>query len=191
MTEPISGAQVSRNDLATLLTVLAAAHEPPMLVGCKDLLDLSIATDRDLHERLDAERPKGSLNPVGVNTQDAVSSSCQLLDRPDPVIGQDLGLSRQTMVETSRRSHMERCRLLVMEGAQALHRPAAGVPERHVGGDDVVDARPLADLRDVLVPDPAHHGGESTGRHRRTGRAPNTFEPAGFWLREQAWKNPM
>ena len=62
--------------------------------------------------------------------------------------------------------------LLVVERAQALQRAAAGVAQRDVGGDHVVDARLLAHLGDVLLADPPGHVAESTGRptgrlHRR------------------------
>ena len=62
-------------------------------------------------------------------------------------------------------------------------RAAAGVAQRDVVGDDLVDAGPLADLRDVLVPDPARHGAESTGRLRRRNLAPKQVYIVRKWQR--------
>ena len=59
---------------------------------------------------------------------------------------------------------VERRRLLVVEGAQALQGAAAGVAERDVLRDDVVDARLLAHLGDVLLADPSCHVAILCGR---------------------------
>ena len=57
---------------------------------------------------------------------------------------------------------VERRRLLVVERAQPLQGAAAGVAQRDVLRDDLVDARLLAHLGDVLLADPACHVAEST-----------------------------
>ena len=62
---------------------------------------------------------------------------------------------------------VERRRLLVVERAQPLERPAAGVLERDVVGDHLVDPGALAHQRDVLVLDQPGHGRESTSRAGR------------------------
>jgi hypothetical protein len=44
-----------------------------------------------------------------------------------------------------------------MERAQTLQGPPAGTAERHVRGDDLVDASPFTDESDVVVTDPPCH----------------------------------
>ena len=65
-----------------------------------------------------------------------------------------LAARTEAVPEVARRRDVERRRLLVVEGAQALQRAAAGPAEGDVAGDDVVDARLLAHLRDVVLTDP-------------------------------------
>ena len=60
-----------------------------------------------------------------------------------------------------RRPDVERRGLLVVERAQPLQRAAARAAQRHVLAHQVVDPGPLADLRDVALPDPSRHGSES------------------------------
>ena len=71
-------------------------------------------------------------------------------------------LAAEAVEELAGRGDMERRRLLVVEGAEPLLGAAAGVAQRHVGGDDVVDGRLLAHLGDVFLANPAGHGAEST-----------------------------
>ena len=63
----------------------------------------------------------------------------------------------EAVPELARGRDVERRRLLVVEGAQALQRAAAGVAEGDVAGDDLVDARLLAHLGDVVLADPPAH----------------------------------
>ena len=72
-------------------------------------------------------------------------------------------LAAEAVEERRGRGDVERRGLLVVEGAQALQRAAAGVAEGDVVGDDLVDARLLAHLGDALLADPACHVAESTG----------------------------
>src|SRR5215217_7249011 len=60
----------------------------------------------------------------------------------------------ETMVEVSRRSDLERRRLLVVERAQPFQAAAARALELQVLTDDLVDLRALADERDVRCADP-------------------------------------
>src|SRR5690606_25687964 len=64
------------------------------------------------------------------------------------------------------RVDVERRGLLVVEGAEPLEGARTGTFEGDVGRDHVVDARLVAHLGDVVVTDPASHGGESTAAPR-------------------------
>ena len=76
----------------------------------------------------------------------------------------------EAVVVAVRRTHVERRRLLVVEGAQALERAPAGRAQRDVLADDLLDAGALADLRDVPVRDASSHAAESRPPPRRHGR---------------------
>ena len=58
---------------------------------------------------------------------------------------------------------LEAGRLLVVEGAEALH-GAAGAAQRDVGADDLLDPRPVPDGGHVLLVDPPGHGGSVCAR---------------------------
>ena len=64
----------------------------------------------------------------------------------------------EAVEEPAGRGDLEARGLLVVEGAQALQRAAAGVAQGDVGADDLVDPGPFPDGRDVLVVDPSRHG---------------------------------
>ena len=94
----------------------------------------------------------------------------------------------EAVEELAGRVDVERRRLLVVEGAQALERPATRALERDVARHHVVDPRLLAHLGDVVVANPACHAGESTGalpRARRSlhngCRRPGSSRPATPW----------
>jgi hypothetical protein len=55
------------------------------------------------------------------------------------------------------RADVERRRLLVVKRAQPLERIRTSPAQRNVLADDLVDPVALADLSDVLVPDPSSH----------------------------------
>ena len=79
----------------------------------------------------------------------------------------------EAVPELAGRVDVERRGLLVVEGAQALERAAAGGAEGDVVGDDVVDLGLLTHLRDVFLANPAGHVRESTAaRRQRLGRIP-------------------
>jgi hypothetical protein len=75
----------------------------------------------------------------------------------------------EAVEEASRRGDLEARRLLVVKGAQALQRAAAGVAQRDVGADDVLDLGAVTNGRHVLVVDPACHGAEFTSPRWGTG----------------------
>jgi hypothetical protein len=75
------------------------------------------------------------------------------------------GLAAEAVEKSSTRGDMEGRRLLVVEGAQPLERATARLAQRDVGRHDLVDARLLTHLGDVVVPDPSSHVAESTSAH--------------------------
>jgi hypothetical protein len=156
--EAIAALQVLREDFTAARSILAGAHEPSVFVGGVDLLHLTVAGEGDLHQGLHAVRLEGRVDPIGPRTEDSVGPSSELADGADAVVRQHLGLTSQAVVHPPGRSHVEARRLLVVEGAESLVVAPAGALERDVRRDHVVDARLLAHLRNVLVPDPAGHG---------------------------------
>ena len=63
----------------------------------------------------------------------------------------------EAVEQAARRRHLEARGLLVVERAQALERAAAGVAQRHVRADDLVDPGALPHEGDVLVVDASGH----------------------------------
>src|SRR5690606_23160571 len=78
------------------------------------------------------------------------------------------------------RPHVEARALLVVEGAEALHRPDPSRAERHVVADDVRDVRPRLDLVDVRATDQASHVA-----HPKPGR------PRGPWAMYRLWMSAL
>ncbi len=129
--------------------------------------------------------------PLGTVVADVAILAAQLdavlvgeaLDRLDEAEPVDLHQEREDVAallaaeavpELAGRGHVERRRLLVVEGAEALLGAAAGVAQRDVGGDDLVDGRLLAHLGDVFLANPAGHGAESTAGAGARTRASTT-----------------
>ena len=145
-------------------------------VGGRQLLGVELLGDL---VRLDQPAARRSARPLGLvvavlATQlDAVlvGEPLDRLGEGEPVDlhqeGDDVAalLAAEAVEELARGLDVEGRGLLVVEGAQALERAAAGLAERDVAGDDVVDACLLAHLGDVVVADPACHVAESTGGH--------------------------
>ena len=77
----------------------------------------------------------------------------------------------EAVVETARGGDVEAGGLLVVEGAQSLHGAPAGIAQRDVLSDHLIDACAFADEGDVLVVDPPSHGVNATrSRWSRSGR---------------------
>ena len=66
-------------------------------------------------------------------------------------------VAAEAVPDTEDRTDVERRGLLVVERAQSLERIRTGPTQRDVLADDLVDPVALADLSDVLVPDPSSH----------------------------------
>ena len=99
----------------------------------------------------------------------------------------------EAVEEPAGRRHLEARGLLVVEGAQALQRPAAGVAQGDVRADDLVDPGPVADGDDVLVVDPPGHARSLVPHHLRRSRraqAPAARDAASVNLRD-AILSPM
>src|SRR5215469_13421168 len=82
-------------------------------------------------------------------------TACELANRTHPTPGENARIAGQAVEKSTTRRDVERRGLLVVEGAQALERPAAGVAQLQVLAHDLVDGRTLAYGGDVLVADPA------------------------------------
>ncbi len=72
----------------------------------------------------------------------------------------------EAVVVAELRTHMEARTALVVEWAQALHRPDAGRLQAHVLADDVGDVRAGFHLIDVALSNPARHGSDPIPRCR-------------------------
>ncbi len=80
----------------------------------------------------------------------------QALDLHEELVDVAGRVAAEAAIEALHRSYVERRRLLVVERAQA-DAVAAGIAERDVLLDDLVDAGAFADKLDVLVLDPPWH----------------------------------
>ena len=157
--QAVSELEIPRQHLPAALRVLARANEPPVLVGGESSLTCRLRVRVSLRRGWTPKLER-RFDPVAPTVQDLVGRAGQVRDAARALVGQHLGLPGQAVVETPSRRDMERRRLLVVEGTEALHRAATSVAEGGVAGDDVVDARLLAHLRDVLLTDAAcPHGG--------------------------------
>ncbi len=168
--QPVPGLERRGQDLALLALVLAGPHEPPVALGCEELLGLPVARDRDLDQRLHAVRREGGVRPPAVGAQHPMDATGQVLDLAGSLPRQHPGLPRQAVEKSTTGGHVERRGLLVVEGTQALQRAAAGVAEGDVRRHDVVDLGLLAHLCDVVLADASCHVSESTGRRGQGGR---------------------
>ena len=102
-----------------------------------------------LTAQLDADPAGEHLDRVG---------EVEMLDLPherDRVAGR---ATAEALVEAERGIHGERRGLLVVEGAQPLQPAAAGVAQRDVVADDLLQRHALTDRSDVLVANPPGHG---------------------------------
>jgi len=87
----------------------------------------------------------------GVRERQAVD----LLDERDDVTAL---AAPEAVPQADLRTHVERRRVLVVERAEALHRPDARGLQGHVLADDVLDMGTFADRLHVVPPDPSCHG---------------------------------
>src|SRR4051812_30222970 len=124
-----------------------------MLISGVDNLRPPITGQSQPHQPLHAVRFERRLHPRAVAIQNPDRLSRQLTDRDGAVLGQNPGLSREAMVEVSRRRHLERRRLLVVKWTEPFQAAATRALELQVLADDLVDLAALADQRDVGGPD--------------------------------------
>ena len=96
----------------------------------------------------------------------------QLLDLHDEVDDAAALAAAEAVARVVGGADVERRGLLVVERAEALHRAGAGGAEGDVVADHLLDPVPVAHLRDVGVPDPPCHGGQSRTPPRPSGAPP-------------------
>src|SRR5262249_36089158 len=135
--ESITSLEISRQYFSPAALVLSRPDEPAVLIGCEDLLALSIPGHRDLQQWLHAVGPERCFHPQPTRAQDSMRGADQFLDGSWALEGQDARLARQT-VPSSTWADVERRRLLVVERAQPLQRTATRGTERDVLPDDVL-----------------------------------------------------
>ena len=154
--------------------------------GGVELLGRGVGGDQPAAAAAVALHTGAAAAAVGDGVADAVGQHLHGLDEADVFDLLDEGvdvaaLAAAEAVEVAVvGAHVERRRLLVVEGAQTLERVGSGAAQLDVVADDVLDADPVADGGDVAIgdapfaiPAPAH-----TGHRHSLERAPRSPMPA-------------